>query len=116
MDPPIIQEINIANKACRPIKGVKDKDIPVAKPKDKACGEPFILLILKLMYFFVLEKANKAIKILNSLVSKLFFLLLPNGMSYLINLLPGFTAGICFKFNGILSLVNIGALIFTKLV
>ena len=36
IDPPIIQEINIANKACKPMKGVKDIDTPVAKPKDNA--------------------------------------------------------------------------------
>ena len=61
-------EINIANKACKPMKGVKDIDTPVAKPKDNAWGEPFILLILKLIYFFVLEKIKKVLKKFNKLV------------------------------------------------
>ena len=36
IEPPIIQETNIANKACNPIKGVKEIEIPVAIPKERA--------------------------------------------------------------------------------
>ena len=36
IEPPIIQEIKIASNACNPIKGVKEMEIPVARPKERA--------------------------------------------------------------------------------
>ena len=72
--------------------------------------------MLKLIYFFVLEKIKKFLKKFNKLFNRLCFFFLPKGINYFINLLPGFTAGIPFKFNGILLSVNIGALILAKLI
>ena len=116
IDPPMIQEIKIANNACNPINGVKDIAIPVASPKERAWGVPFILFILKLIYFFVLEKAKNIFIKLKILIISLFFFFLPKGINYFKNLLPGLTAGIFFNVKGISFSEKIGALILAKLV
>ena len=80
IDPPITQDIKIASNACNPINGVKEIAIPVASPKERAWGVPFILFILKLIYFLVLEKAKKIFIKLTILVISLFFFFLPKGI------------------------------------